>query len=165
MQFGHLLVNCGPYRILVPGENIAAIDEGSDQDLVAISIRQARKRGWPLVIDARVLLGLDAAGRSRPRVSIQWHSTDNVRHAVLRVDGAESLHHGSGTDALKLPRVPTEFRDLFDGLVCDGGTGFLLRLRHDVCAPVDTGRRRERFVRAVLGALPLDNTVFNRMDT
>jgi hypothetical protein len=163
MQFGHLLLRCGPHRILVPGDNVAAIDEVSDLDLAAVSIRQARLHGWPLVMDARVLLGIDAAGRPAPRVNVYWHSHDDSRRAVVRVDGVDSLRHGDDADVLKLPRVPIAFRGLFDGLVPDGADGFLLQLRRDVCPALDTARHRACFVRAVLGALPSTN-IFNRVE-
>jgi hypothetical protein len=163
MLFGHLLVNCGPYRILVPAENIASIDEVSDIDVAAISIRQARDRGWPLVMDTRILLGLDPAGCAPSRVNIQWHSRDGSRHAVLRVDGVDGLRNG-GAGVLKLPRVPVNVRGLFDGVVCDGAAGFLLQLRRDVSPPLDTSGRRARFVRAVIGAWPIPTNAFNRMD-
>jgi hypothetical protein len=163
MRFGHLLVRCGPYRILVPGDNVAAIDEVSDLGLAAISIRLARLRRWPLVMDARVLLGIDPVGCAPPRVNIYWHSHDDSRRAVLRVDSVDSLRHGDDAEVLKLPRVPMEVRGLFDGLVRDGGHGFLLQLRADVCPALDTTRHRACFVRAILGALPSTN-VFNRVE-
>jgi hypothetical protein len=165
MRFGHLGVRCGPYRILVPGENIVAINEVSDDKLAAISIRQARRRGWPLVMDARILLGLDPAGKGASCIDIQWHSNDGMRRAVLRVDGVDGLRHDDADDVLKLPRVPVNVRGLFDGLVCDGANGFLLQLRRDVSPPLDTVGRRIRFVHAVLGALAPPKTNFNRLET
>jgi hypothetical protein len=164
MRFGNLLVNCGPYRILIPGENIAAINEDSGQELASISIRQARDLGWPLVINTRILLGLDPAGSATSRVNIQWHSCDGSRRTVLRVDGVDGLRHGGDTDVLKLPRVPNDMRGLFDGLVCDGNAGFLLQLRRDVSPPMDTTERRTRFARSVLGALPQPRNASNRME-
>jgi len=164
MRFGHLLVRCGPYRILVPGDNVAAIEEVSDFKLASVSIRQARRHGWPLVMDARVLVGIDPAGCASPRVNIHWRSHDGSRRAVIGVDGVDGLRHGDDADVLKLPRVPANFRGLFDGLICDGGTGFLLRLRGDVSPALDTDKHRRCFVRAVLGASPLPNNTSNSSD-
>jgi hypothetical protein len=152
MPFGHLGVRCGPYRILIPGENIAAINEVSGDELAPISIHQARRRGWPLVMDARILLGLDPAGKGASSIDIQWHSNDGQRQAVLRVDAVDGLRHDDGDGVLKLPRVPATVRGLFDGLVRDGSDGFLLQLRRDVTPPLDTADHRSRFARAVLGA-------------
>jgi hypothetical protein len=163
MRFGHLGVRCGPYRILVPGENITAINEVLDDDLAPISIHQARHRGWPLVMDARVLLGIEPAPAGASRIDIQWHS--GMRRAVLRVDAVEGLRHDDDDDVLKLPRVPMHVRGLFDGLVRDGSDGFLLQLRRDVSPPLDTTSRRTRFVRAVLGALAPPKTDFKRLET
>jgi hypothetical protein len=152
MRFGHLGVRCGPYRILVPGENIAAINEVAGDEFSSISIHQARRLGWPLVMDARVLLGLDPARKGASCIDIQWHSNDGQRQAVLRVDAVDGLRHDDSDDVLRLPRVPATVRGLFDGLVRDGSDGFLLQLRRDVSPPLDTTDRRYRFVRAVLGA-------------
>jgi hypothetical protein len=164
MRFGHLLVRCGPYRILVPGDNIVAIGEVADLALATIPIRRALQLGWPLVMDTRVLLGLDPTGRGAPRVNIQWRSHDGTRRAVLGVDGVDGLRYSDDADVLKLPRVPLNVRGLFDGLVRDGD-GFLLQLRTDVSPLLDTVTHRTRFVRAVLGALPPPNTVSNRLET
>jgi hypothetical protein len=152
MRFGHLGVRCGPYRILIPGENIAAINEVSGDEPASISIHQARLRKWPLVMDARVLLGLEPASKGAPSIDIQWHSNDGQRQAVLRVDAVDGLRHDDSDDVLNLPRVPATVRGLFDGLVRDGADGFLLQLRRDVSPPLDTADSRHRFARAVLGA-------------
>jgi len=165
MRIAYLRVRCGPYRILVPGDNITSIEEGVAADVAAVSIRQARRRGWPLVMDARVLLGLDPVGTDVPRINIHWHSNDGRRRAVLGVDGVDGLRDGEDADVLTLPRVPSHVRALFDGLLCDGGDGFLLQLRRDVRPPLDTMRHRRGFVRAVLGALPPPGDASNRMET
>ena len=164
MRFGHLLVRCGPYRILVPGDNIVAIDEVADVELASISIHQAVQLGWPLVMDTRVLLGLNPPAKGVARVNIQWRSRDGNRRAVLGVDGVDGLRYSDDADVLKLPRVPANVRELFDGVVRDGD-GFMLQLRTDVSPLLDTMIRRIRFVRAVLGALPPPNTALNRLDS
>ena len=152
MRFGHLLVRCGPHRILVPGDNVAAIEEGSDVLVKSISIRRAMRSGWTMVLDTRILLGLDPTGRASPRVHIHWHSHDGRRRAMLGVDGVEGLRHDDDADVLPLPRVPAVFRALFDGLVHGDGDAFLLRLRHDVCPAFDTVSHRRGFVSAMMGA-------------
>jgi hypothetical protein len=83
---------------------------------------------------------------------------------VLRVDSVDSLRHGDDAEVLNLPRVPVDVRGLFDGVVRDGGGGFLLQLRPDVSPVLNSLRRRTCFVRAVLGAVPANNT-FNRVET
>jgi hypothetical protein len=162
MRFGHLLVRCGPYRILVPGNNVAAIEEVSDLNLAVVSIHQARRQGWALVMDARILVGIDPAECAAPRVNIHWRSSDGSRGAVIGVDGVDGLRHGDDADVLKLPRVPMSFRGLFDGLVRDG-EGFLLRLRNDVGPSLDSPAHRRRFARAVLGASPSSNQISGRI--
>jgi hypothetical protein len=165
MRYGHLLVRCGPHRILVPGDNIATIEEVSDLAPAAISTRLARRNGWQLVLDARVLLGLDPAASAPPRVNIHWHSRDGARRAVLGVDAVDGLRHGDEADVLTLPRVPRRFRGLFDGLVPDDGGGFLFRLRGDVSQALDSPVRRRRFLRAVMGAAPLPLHVPNELES
>jgi hypothetical protein len=164
MRFGHLGVRCGPYRILIPGENIAAIDEGADHGFAAVSIHEARRQGWPLVMDTRVLLGLEPARSDAATIDIQWHSNDGQRQAVLRVDAVDGLRHDDDDGVLKLPRVPSLVRDVFDGLVRDGADGFLLQLRQDVRPPLDTMCHRCRFVRAVLGARVVGKRNLQRLE-
>jgi len=156
MRFGHLLVRCGPHRVLVPGDNVAAIEEMSDLTVTTTSILRARQPGWPLVLDTRILLCFAPADRAAPRVAIHWHSSDGSRRAILVVDAVDGLRHDDDV-TLPLPRVPLSFRALFDGLVANGGDTFLLRLRNDVRPLLDTFAHRRDFVRAVLGASPPDN--------
>ena len=157
MEFGYLHVCCGPYRILVPAENVAGVDPDVMTQLVRVPLRQARRLGWPLVVDARALLGLSAAGSGEPRVNIHWRRTDDTIGAVLVVDRADSLRSGVDADFLPLPRVPRAFHDLFDRLLFDDGR-FMIRLRRDISLRLDDRASRRRFCRAVLGAVPPENS-------
>ncbi len=154
MEFSHLHVRCGPYRILVPGENVAGIDPATSHGLVRVPLHRARNQGWPLIIDARLLLGLDPAGPTEPRVNIQWRATESALRAVVVVDGVEGLRGGFDAEFLPLPRVPPAFYSLFDGLVYDIDGGFLLRLRQNIQPRLDDAYSRRRFCRAVIGAVP-----------
>lgn len=154
MEFGYLNVWCGHYRILVPGENIAGIESETGRRVVRLPLRQARLQGWPLMLQARVLLGLEPAGPTAPRVNIHWRRSDDAIRAVLVVDGVDGLRSGSDDDFLPLPIVPRGFHRLFDRLAYDGDGGFLARLRHDVCLAFDDTADRRRFLRALVGAIP-----------
>lgn len=154
MEFGYLHVRCGPYRILVPGDNVVSIDPMPDLGGHRPSLSQARRQGSSLIIDGRTLLGLDVAAPSEPRVIIHWNSTQLSVRAALVVDGVEGLRGGYDAEFLPLPRVPPAFNLLFDGLVYDSDGGFLLRLRRDVRPSLDTVDGRRRFCRAVIGVVP-----------
>jgi hypothetical protein len=153
MEFSHLHVRCGPYRILVPGDNVTGVDPANEHP-VRVPLHRARQQGWPLMIDARLLLGLDPAGPTEPRVNIQWRATESTLRAVVVVDGVEGLRGGFDAEFLPLPRVPPAFYNLFDGLVYDTDGGFLLRLRQDILPRLDDSYSRRRFCRAVIGAVP-----------
>jgi hypothetical protein len=154
MEFGYLHVRCGPYRILVPGDNVSSIDSMSDLPPRHVSLHQSRSQGRALVIDGRTLLGVEAAGPSEPRVMIHWCSTRFPVNATLVVDGVEGLRGGYDAEFLPLPRVPTAFDQLFDRLVHDAEGGFLLRLRQDIQPALDTFNSRRIFCRAVIGIIP-----------
>lgn len=154
MEFGYLHVRCGPYRILVPGDNVTSIEPMPELGAPRPSLRRIRAQGGCLLIDLRTLLGLEAAGRSEPCVIIHWCVTPPSIRAALVVDGVEGLRGGYDAEFLPLPRVPPAFNLLFDGLVYDSDGGFLLRLRHDVLPSLDTVDSRRRFCRAVVGVVP-----------
>jgi hypothetical protein len=154
MEFGYLHVRCGPYRILVPGDNVSSIDPLPEHGPARIPLHQARRQGWSLVLEARTLLGLEPAAPSPSRVIIHWHAVHNAVQAAVVVDGVEGLRGGYDAEFLPLPRVPPGFHDLFDRLVYDADGGFLLRLRQDVQPALDHTDSRRRFCRAVIGAVP-----------
>jgi hypothetical protein len=154
MQFGQLRVRCGPYTILIPGENVGAIDPAADLAPLDVSVRIARRHGFTLVLDARRLLDLDPRPQGAPRVNIHWHSLDDTSRAVLAVDGVDGLRYSDTDDLLALPRVPARMRRLFAGVVADGDGKFLLQLRRDVSPRLDSRAARLRFARAISGALP-----------
>ncbi|PZW46991.1 hypothetical protein C8P66_10728 [Humitalea rosea] len=154
MAIGQLRVRCGPYRILVPGETIAAIEPASELRLEPIPLSLARRRGWVPVLDARCLLGLAPATPEERRVNLHWHSLDGRLRAVLGVDGVDGLQQRDAEELLPLPRVPRSFRMMFAGVVLDPPHGLLLQLRDDVGPLLGTVPQRMQFLSAVLGGLP-----------
>jgi hypothetical protein len=154
MEFGYLHVRCGPYRILVPGDNVASIDPMPELGAHRPCLRQARAQGCTLIIDSRTLLGLAAAGPSDPRVIVHWALPHFAAHAALVVDGVEGLRGGYDAEFLPLPRVPPDFNTLFDRLVYEAESVFLLRLRRDAQPILNNVTGRRRFCRAVIGAVP-----------
>jgi hypothetical protein len=153
MDFNHLHVRCGPYRILVPGQNVIGINPAGGDNVARIPRRRALDAGLSLMIDARLLLGLEPAARSDPQVHVHWKRSDDELRAVLVVDAVEGLRGGFEAEFLPLPRVPQDFQRLFDGLVANTDDGFLLRLRKDIYPILDKWRDRRRFCRAVIGAV------------
>jgi len=124
MEFRYLHVRCGPYRILLPGENIGGIDPATD--------------------------GTDEAG---PQVHIFWRQPDGPVCAILAVDGVEGLRGGFEAEFLPLPRAPLGFQRMFDRLVYDGSGGFLLRLRPNFKPQLGDIPARRQFLRALTGAI------------
>jgi hypothetical protein len=154
MDFRYLHVRCGPFRILVPGENVAGIDLANEARVARVPLHRARRDGWPLVIDVRAFLGLDAVRLRDTQVNINWHATSSPLRAVLVVDGVEGLRGGFDAEFLPLPRVPPAFQFMFDRLVHDSAGSFLLRLRPDIQPNLADRSNRRRFCRAVVGAMP-----------
>lgn len=152
MDFNHLHVRCGPYQILVPGENVVGINPAGGEDVTRTPRRRALGAGLPLMIDVRLLLGLEPAAPSEPRVHVHWKRSDCDLRAVFVVDAVDGLRGGFEAEFLPLPRVPQDFQRLFDGLVANANDGFLLRLRKDIYPILDKWRDRRRFCRAVVGA-------------
>jgi hypothetical protein len=148
MEFGLLHVRCGPYRILVPGDNVLGIDPAPERAPAKLSLHLARQGGLQPVIDARLYLG---SGPLEPGVIVHWRASGREASASLIVDGVEGLRGGYEADVLPLPRVPRLFRLLFDGLVYDSNGGFLLRLRQDAQPVLDDFESRRRFCRAIVG--------------
>ncbi len=154
MEFGYLHVRCGPYRILIPGDNVSSIDPLPELGPRQLSLHLARLQSCSLIIDGRTLLGIDAAGPVEPRVMIHWSSMCFAVNVALVVDGVEGLRGGYDAEFLPLPRVPVAFDRLFDRLVYDADGGFLLRLRQDIQPALDTSISRRGFCRAVIGVIP-----------
>ena len=152
-DFGYLEVGCGPYRILMPAENVGGVDPDFAGRVARLSPRYARRSAWPLVIDARTLLGL-GAGSAEPGVNVYWRRTDDTVRAILVVDRVDSLRSGVDGDFLPPPLVPRAFHDMFDLLLVEKDGHFLMRLRQDICLRLDDRASQRRFCRAILGALP-----------
>lgn len=152
MDFRYLHVRCGPYRILLPGENIGGIDPATDAPSAHRSFHRIRRDGWLPMIDSRRLLGLttDEAG---PQVHIFWRQPDGPVCAILAVDGVEGLRGGFEAEFLPLPRAPLGFQRMFDRLVYDGSGGFLLRLRPNFKPELGDVPARRQFLRALTGAI------------
>ena len=130
------------------------IDPAPDQNTNSISLYQARVQGWRLIVNARVLLGLEPAEAQEPQVIVHWAEMETDNHAFLMVDGVEGLHGGYDGEFLPLPRVPPGFHRYFDHLVYDGDGGFFLRLRSNLKPSLDSFRSRRRFCAAFIGAVP-----------
>jgi hypothetical protein len=147
---GYLEVRCGGHRILLPGEGIVGIGLDVTPHLVHLPLPRARRLGFPLVIDLRIVLGLTPA--AAPGTTVEWQSPpDGDSTIVLAVDAAERLHSDVEARFLPLPRVPPVFHALFDALMIDDGR-ILMRLRRDIDMRGRDSRRR--LCQAVLGAMP-----------
>ncbi len=151
MEFRYLHVRCGPYRILLPGENIGGIDPATDVPTARQSFHRARRDGWLPMIDARRLLGVTTESGGAP-VHIFWREPDGAVCAILAVDGVEGLRGGFEAEFLPLPRAPLGFHKMFDRLVYDKDGGFLLRLRQNFQPSLGDIRGRRRFLGAITGA-------------
>ena len=71
MEFGYLHVRCGPYRILIPGDNVSSIDPLPELGPRQLSLHLARLQSCSLIIDGRTWsrsrVGPSRAAQMRPR--------------------------------------------------------------------------------------------------
>jgi hypothetical protein len=151
-DFGHLQVCCGPYRILVPVENIGGIESDAACLFAHSPVREARRLERPLVIDARALLGLEAKPEEIG-ACIYWRRMDDRVRAALLVDRIDSLRSGVEADFLPPPLVPRAFHHMFDLLLIAEDGHFLMRLRQDVSLNLDDRASRRRLSHAIRGVL------------
>lgn len=149
----YLQLSCGPYRILVHAANVIGVEPDGEFQLSPSTLRQARRLAWPLVIDARTLLGLGTVASGRG-VKIHWRPMQDTALAILVVDRVDSLRSGADGDFRPLPRVPRAFHALFDRVCLEDNALFSLCLRQDIRLQLDDWGSRRRFCSAVLGACP-----------
>ncbi len=151
MEFDYLKVRCGPYHVLVPGANVARIEQVPNMGQSHLSLRRARQKGGILIIDGRTLLGLNPPVAAGSHVVVHWSLFGEPVGAALVVDGVDGLRSGYEAEFLPLPRVPWEFSLLFDGLIHTPGSPFMLRLRKNIVPPLETPADRRRFCRSFIG--------------
>lgn len=153
MDLDFLHVRCGRFDILVPPANVAGVEPLPESNPGSNVYRRARTAGLRLMLDARCLLGIAQRPAREPGVCINWRSDD--LNCLLVVDSVTGLRAVSAGEALRLPRVPACFAELFDGLVHDVTGGLLFSLRPDIRLDFRAFASRRRFCNAFMAAIPV----------
>ncbi len=140
-------VRCGPYRFLVPSEDIASI-EFLDSRMDPLPRHRAPR--MPLMLDGRALAGNCGAGRMDRGVALRLNRGDRIEAHVV-VDQAGTLIRLEPEAFEPLPRAVADLRPFFFGVWRDAAHQqylFCLRPRHQL--PIDGFAWRRRIRRAAL---------------
>lgn len=138
----HLVVRCGPYRMMFSSDNLEGIVPLPDGARLARSGRRAPRAA----LDLRAYLGTPATDRG---VRLGWHSSDGDRTLDLLVDAVESIVRCGPGDLAPLPLMPPRLRALCDGVRSGGNEGLCLRVRPDVVLPLAAAGDRRQFLAAL----------------
>ena len=140
-------VRCGPYRFLVPSEDITSI-EFLDGRMDPLTDRRAPR--MPLMLDGRALVGNCGAGRIDRGVALRLSWSDRIEAGVV-VDQAGIMIRLEPAVLEPLPRAVADLRPFFAGVWRDAAHQqylYCLRPRHQL--PVDGFAWRRRIRRAAL---------------
>jgi hypothetical protein len=164
-MMNHVSARCAHYRLLFPSRNIESIVTLGEGVRFLPPLKHGPQPGaddWP-TLDLSRLLGArrrqkkggasshtEPAG-DRPRIQLDWVSSDSLRRAALLVDAvdeivASHLHHLE-----RVPFLPSRLLPLCDGVLRDADSTCRLSVRFDVAWPMtgfaDRRRWRESLVR------------------
>jgi hypothetical protein len=162
-MMNHVSARCAHYRLLFPSRNIESIVTLGEGVRLLPPLKHGPQPGaddWP-TLDLSRLLGArprqkkggaswqtEPAG-DRPRIQLDWVSSDSLRRAALLVDAvdeivASHLHHLE-----RVPFLPSRLLPLCDGVLRDADSTCRLSVRFDVAWPM-TGFADRRLWREAL---------------
>jgi hypothetical protein len=140
-------VRCGPYRFLVPSEDITAI-EFLDGRMAPLPRRRAPR--MPLMLDGRALAGNCGAGPMERGVALRVSWSERIEARVV-VDQAGTMIRLEPAALEPLPRAVAHLRPFFVGVWRDAANQrylYCLRPRHEL--PIGGFAWRRRIRRAAL---------------
>jgi hypothetical protein len=150
-MMNHVSARCAQYRLLFPSRNIESIVT-LDEDVRLLP--QPRRLGphpgaehWP-TLDLSRLLGAtprrrkDAHSRpaeptgERPRIQLDWVSSDSLRRAALIVDAVDEIVASHLQHLEQVAFLPSRLLPLCDGVLRDADSTCRLSVRFDVAWPM-----------------------------
>ena len=162
-MMNHVSARCAHYRLLFPSRNIESIVTLGDGVRLVPPLKhgpQPAAEHWP-TLDLSRLLGArprqkkgahssqtEPAG-DRPRIQLDWVSSDSLRRAALIVDAVDEIVASHLQHLERVPFLPSRLLPLCDGVLRDADSTCRLSVRFDVAWPM-TGFAERRLWRESL---------------
>jgi hypothetical protein len=146
----HVSARCAHYRLLFPSRNIESIVTLGQGVRMLPALKRAPHSGaapFP-TLDLSRLLGAKtpsingsrpAQGTSaeeRPRIQLDWVSTDYQRRAALIVDAVDEIVASRLQHLERVPFLPSRLLPLCDGVLRDADSTYRISIRLDVEWPM-----------------------------
>jgi len=167
----HVSARCAQFRLLFPSRNIESIITLGD----GIRLLPPLKRGrhsepslWPTLHLGRLLRPMtkpttsrdtlaaeEEADSNRPRIQLDWVSTDSLRRAALIVDAVDEIVASHLQHLERVPFLPARLAPLCDGVLRDADATCRLSVRLDVEWPLASFADRRRWREALVRIEPL----------
>lgn len=168
-MMNHVSARCAHYRLLFPSRNIESIVTLDEGVRLLPPLKHGPQPGadhWP-TLDLSRLLGArprqkkggassqtEPAG-DRPRIQLDWVSSDSLRRAALLVDAvdeivASHLHH-----LARVSFLPSRLLPLCDGVLRDADSTCRLSVRFDVAWPMTSFADRRLWREALVRIEPV----------
>ncbi len=165
----HVSARCGHYRLLFPSRNIESIVTLGE----GVRMLPPLKRGLRSEADACQTLDLSrllgvkapwhkgaatAQGEStqdRPRIQLDWVSTDTERRAALIVDAVDEIVSSQLQHLERVPFLPSRLLPLCDGVLRDADSTYRISIRLDVEWPMASFADRRLWREALVRIEPL----------
>ena len=162
-MMNHVSARCAQYRLLFPSRNIESIVTLGEDVRLLPPLKHRQQPGadhWP-TLDLSRLLGArprqkkgahssqtEPAG-DRPRIQLDWVSSDSLRRAALIVDAVDEIVASHLQHLERVPFLPSRLLPLCDGVLRDADSTCRLSVRFDVAWPM-TGFAERRLWRESL---------------
>lgn len=142
----HVSARCARYRLLFPSRNIESIVTlGEDVRFVPVLRHRSTPESpaYP-TLDLARLLGATAhparkspapvgdSAPDRPRIQLEWVSTDSLRRAALLVDAVDEIVASHLQHLERVSLLPARLQPLCDGVLRDADATCRLSVRLDV---------------------------------
>jgi len=165
----HVSARCAHYRLLFPSRNIESIVTLGEAVRMLPPLKRSPRSGadpCPTLDLSRLLGGKaplhegprtaqgDSAGE-RPRIQLDWVSTDTQRRAALIVDAVDEIVASQLQHLERVPFLPSRLLPLCDGVLRDPDATYRLSIRLDVEWPMASFADRRLWREALVRIEPL----------
>ena len=167
----HVSARCAQFRLLFPSRNIESIITLSEGIRLLPPLKRGLRSEPPLrpTLDLGRLLGPMAKPTKsrgelaeeeelegdRPRIQLDWVSTDSLRRAALIVDAVDEIVASHLQHLERVPFLPARLAPLCDGVLRDADATCRLSVRLDVDWPVASFADRRLWREALVRIDPL----------